>query len=74
MDQEFDKVVENMPEIKVNTAAAQERVGEIKRGIRFIKERCHSTQAIMPFKQIPKLFVIHLVYFCVMWINSFPAT
>ena len=27
MDQEFDKVVENMPEIKVNTAAAQERVG-----------------------------------------------
>ena len=26
MDQEFDKVLENMPEIKFNTAAAQEHV------------------------------------------------
>ena len=27
----------------------------------------------MTFDQIPKLFVVHLVYFCMMWNNSFPA-
>ena len=27
----------------------------------------------MPFDNIPKSFVIHLVYICVMRINSFPA-
>ena len=62
-----------MPKIEVNTADAQEHVREIKRGIRFIKERCCGNWAIIPFKQIPKYFVIHLVHFCVMWINSFPA-
>ena len=74
MDQEFDKVVEKIPEIKVNAAAAREHVKEIKRGIRFIKEQCRGTQAIMKFKHLPKSFMIHLVYFCVMWINLFPAT
>ena len=58
-----------MPEIEVNTEAAQEHVGEIKHGIIFIKERCRGTWAIMPLKRLPKSFVIHLVYFCVMWIN-----
>ena len=74
MDQEFDKVMENIPEIEVIIASAQEYVGEIEREIRFIKDRCRGTRAIIPFKQLPKFFVIHLVYFCVMWINSFPVT
>ena len=50
MDQEFDKVMEKMPEIEVNTAADWEHVREIKRGIRFIEERCICTQYIMTFK------------------------
>ena len=54
MDQEFDKVMEKMPEIEVNTAADWEHAGEIERGIRFINERCRSTWAIMSFKQLPK--------------------
>ena len=73
MDQEFDKVAERMPMIEVNTTAAREHVGEIERGIRLIKERCHATRSLMSFQKIPKAFVIHLVYFCVMWMNSFPA-
>ena len=28
----------------------------------------------MPFKQLPNYFVVNMVYFFVMWINSFPAT
>ena len=74
MDQQFDKFVEKMPGTKVNTADAQEHIGEIECRIRFIKERCRSTRAIMLFKQIPKSFVIYLVYFFVMWINLFTAT
>ena len=73
MDQEFDKVMEKMPEIEVNTAADWEHAGVIERGIKFINQRCRSTWAIMPFKQLPESFVIHL-FFLVMWINSFPAT
>ena len=73
MDQEFDKVKDKMPSLEVNTTAAREHVCEIEHGIRLVKERCRGTHAIMPFKQIPKSFVIHLVYLCVMWLNSFPA-
>ena len=74
MDQEFDKVMENIPEIEVIIASAQEYVGEIEREIRFIKDRCRGTRAIIPFKQLPNYFVVNMVYFFVMWINSFPAT
>ena len=63
MNQEFDKVVENMPKIKVNIAAAQEQVGEIEHEFLFIKESCRGTWAIMLLKYIPERFVIHLVYF-----------
>ena len=73
MDQEFDKVKDKTPSLEVNTTAAREHVGEIERGIRLVKERCRGTRAIMPFQQMPKLFMIHLVCFCVMWLTSFPA-
>ena len=63
-----------MPETKVDIASAREHIGEIERGIRFIKEQCCGTQAIIPFKQLQKPFVINLVYFSVMWINMFSST
>ena len=50
MDQEFDKVVEKMPEIEVNTAASREHVREIERVICFINESFLGTRDIMPFK------------------------
>ena len=73
MDMEFDKVVEKMPTVEVNTTAVREHVGEIEGEICFIKERCRDTRSLMPFEQVPKAFIIHLVHFCVMWINPFPA-
>ena len=74
MDQAFDMVKDKMASLEVNTTTAiREHVGEIKGGIRLVKERFRGTRAIMPFQQIPKSFVIHLVYFCVMWLNSYPA-
>ena len=42
MDMEFEKVKDQqgMDLVDVNTTAAREHVGEIKRGIRYLKERC----------------------------------
>ena len=37
MGQEFDKIMENMPAVDINTAVARQHVGEIERGIRFFK-------------------------------------
>ena len=73
MDQEFDKVVEKMTTININTMDAWEHVRKIEHGILFVKERCYGTWDIMPIEHIPKSFVNHLVYFCVLWINSFPT-
>ena len=39
MDQEFDKIVDQVPLLEVNTTAAREHVGEIERGLRTIQER-----------------------------------
>jgi hypothetical protein len=39
MDMEFEKLKDLLPNIVLNTTAAQEHVGEIKRKIRVIKER-----------------------------------
>ena len=72
MDQEFDKIVENMPDVDINNMAAMEHVGGIQHAIRFVKERCRGTWAVMLFEQIQKLYVIHMVYFCVVWMNLFP--
>ena len=43
MDIEFDKVVEKMPSVEINTAAALEHVGGIERWVRFVEERCVGT-------------------------------
>ena len=43
VDQEFDKIVEDMKLVLANTTAAGGHVTEIERGIRTLKERCHST-------------------------------
>jgi hypothetical protein len=36
-----------------------------------IKERARGTINTLPYKKLPKLMVIELLHFCVMWMNSF---
>ena len=40
MDMEFEKVKDEVALVELNTTAAREHVGEIKRSIRVVKERC----------------------------------
>jgi hypothetical protein len=73
MDMEFKNLRDNLPNIILNTTAAQEHVGEIKRKIQVVKERATSTINGLPYKMLPKLMIIELVNFCVIWVNLFPV-
>ena len=73
MDMEFEALRELLPNITLNTTAAREHVGEIERKIRTIKERARGTISTFPYTTLPKLMVIELLHFCVMWLNAFPV-
>ena len=73
MDMEFEKLVDLLPSVAINTTAAREHVGEIERKIRVIKERARGTINTLPFLQLPRLMIIELMHFCVMWMNAFPV-
>ncbi len=72
MDMEFEKLRMMMPHVALNTTAAREHIGEVEQKIIMIKERARGTFNTLPYKKIPKLMVIELLHFCVMWMNSFP--
>ena len=73
MDMEFEKLVDLLPNVTINTTAAREHVGEIERKIRVIKERARGTMNTLPYPQLPRLMTIELMHFCVMWMNAFPV-
>ncbi len=62
-----------MPHVALNTTAAREHVGEKERKIRVVKERARWTFNTLPYKKLPKMMVVELLHFCMMWMNSFPV-
>jgi hypothetical protein len=38
-----------------------------------IKERARGRINTLPYKKLPRMMVIELLHFCVMWMNSFPV-
>jgi len=56
----------------VNLASANEHVPEIERRARVVKERCRASRHDLPFKRIPKLLTIWLVFNVVKLLNFFP--
>ncbi len=73
MGMEFEKLKDKLPNVILNTTAAQELVGEIERKIQVVKERARCTTSILPYNILPKLMIIELMHFCAMWVNSFPV-
>jgi len=73
MDMEFEKLRDMLPNVTLKTTAAWEHMGEIERKIQVVKERARSTMSVIPYKLLPKLVIIVLMHFCVMWMNSFPV-
>ena len=73
MDMEFQPLQELMPNIVVNTTAANEHVAEIERRIRVVKERARAIINTLPYPKLPKRMIVELMYFVTMWLNSFPV-
>jgi hypothetical protein len=73
MDNEFEKVKDNVHQAVLNTTAASEHVGDIERRIRVIKERCRSIICTLPYTHIPQIMLVHLLHHVVMWLNNFPV-
>ena len=73
MDNEFDKVTDHAPNVIIKTPAASEHVGEIKRRIRVIKERCCGILCTLPYTHFLQIMLVHLLHHVVMWLNNFPV-
>ncbi len=73
MDMELEKLRDMLPNVTLNTTAACEHVEQIEWKIRVIKERRRGTINTLSYETMPKLMVIELMHFCVMWMNSFPV-
>jgi hypothetical protein len=72
MNNEFKKLRNLVPILTVNTTAAKEHVPEVERKIRLIKERGRGIPNTLPFKRMPRLMLIELVYHVILWLNAFP--
>ena len=72
MDQEFEKIVDEVLKIEINTTASCEHVGEIERAIRTLKERSHAVMSYQPYAVLTKPMLIYLVYFSMLWLNNKP--
>ena len=73
MDNKFEKLRNLIPVLAINPTAAMEHVPEVKRKIRLIKERGRGILNTLPFKKMPRLMLIELVYHVVLWLNAIPA-
>jgi hypothetical protein len=73
MDNEFKKLCNLVPVLAVNTTAAKEHVPEVERRIRLIKERGRGILNTLPFKKMPQIMLIELIYHVVLWLNAFPT-
>ena len=66
MDNEFEPLRNLVPILAINTTAAKEHVPEVERRIRLIKERGRSILNTLPFKKMPQVILIELIYFVVL--------
>ncbi len=71
LDMDFDKLKNLLAHVALNTTVAREYVGKIEQKIRVIKQRARGMINTLPYKKLPKLMVIELLHFCMMWMNSF---
>jgi hypothetical protein len=62
-----------VPILVVNTTAAKEHVPEVEQRIRLIKECGRGILNTLPFKKMPQVILIKLIYHVVLWLNAFPT-
>ena len=72
-EDKFEKLRNLVPILAINTTAVKEHVPEVERKIRLIKEWGRGILNTLPFKKMPRLMLIDLVYHVVLWLNAFPT-
>ena len=76
-DGEFEPLkplIEALPSAPtVNLAAKSEHVADIERRIRVVKERARAARSRLPFRRIPELLTIWIVFQSVRMLNYFPS-
>ena len=73
MDNKLKSLHSLIPILANNTTAAKEHVPGVERRIRLIKERGHRILNTLPFKRLPRIVLIELIYHVVLWLNGFPS-
>jgi len=73
MDNEFERLPNLVPILAINTTVAKEHIPEVERKIRLIKKWGRVILNTLPFKKMPRLMLIELVYHMVLWLNAFPV-
>ncbi len=73
MDNEFKKLRNLVPILAINTTAVKEHVPEVEHKIWLIKEWGRGILNTHPFKRMPRLMLIELIYHVVLWLNAFPS-
>ena len=72
MDNEFESLRNLIPILAINTTAAKEYVPDVERQICLIKERGRGIVNTLPFRKLPRIVIIELIYHVVLWLNGFP--
>ncbi len=73
MDNEFEKLRNLMPIFVVSTTAAKEHMPEVEGLIWLIKECGRGILKTLPFKKMPQVILIELIYYVVLWLNVSPT-
>jgi len=75
-DHEFEKMRAKLMDsgMHLNVAAQGEHVPEIERSIWVIKERARASWTTKPFKTVPLVLLVELVYSAVFWLNCLPPS
>ena len=70
-DGEFAPLEDLVP-IAFNFCGREEHVPEVEQHIQTLKNRVRAGYNLLPFKHLPRLLLIQLVYVQQMWLNAFP--
>jgi hypothetical protein len=74
MDNEFAPLRDDLPEVNLNSTAADVHVTEIERQIRVLTERFRPIRSTLPLKRLPARIIIELVNFVTLWLKASPPS
>jgi hypothetical protein len=74
VDNEFACLRDALHPVHMNVVAADSHVGKIERSVRTVKERLRACVHGLPFKRLPKIMVVRMVFDVVRCLNMFPSS